>query len=84
MNQPNLPLAGATLSGYAHSKALDTRARRLFPDGVAAYSQTREPHPLYLTHAEGARLYDVDGNSYLDFMLGAGPAILGHCHPAIV
>jgi glutamate-1-semialdehyde 2,1-aminomutase len=39
---------------------------------------------LYLARAEGARLYDVDGNSYIDFMLGAGPAILGHRHPAIL
>lgn len=84
MNQPNLPLAGTALEGFARSQALDARARRLFPDGVAAYSQTREPHPLYLEHAQGARLFDVDGNSYIDFMLGAGPAILGHRHPAIV
>jgi len=84
MNQPNLPLAGTTLSALKHSQALDARARQLFPDGVAAYSQSREPHPLYLERADGARLFDMDGNSYLDFMLGAGPAILGHRHPAIV
>ncbi len=65
------------------SAALHRRALQLFPDGVAANSQMRAPHPVYLTHAEGARLYDVDGNAYIDFMLGAGPAILGHRHPAI-
>lgn len=65
------------------SHALHERALRVMPDGVGAYSQTRAPHPIYLKRAEGAYLYDVDGNSYIDFMLGAGPAILGHRHPGI-
>jgi glutamate-1-semialdehyde 2,1-aminomutase len=32
----------------------------------------------------GARLWDVDGREYLDFMMGYGPLILGHAHPAVV
>jgi glutamate-1-semialdehyde 2,1-aminomutase len=81
MNRPETPHATAPLAG---SRALHARARRVFPDGIGAYSQNRTPHPLYLTRAEGARLHDVDGNAYTDYMLGAGPAILGHRHPAIV
>jgi len=69
---------------FARSQALHERACAVFPDGIGAYSQSRAPHPLYLTRAEGARLYDVDGHAYVDYMLGAGPAILGHRHPAIV
>ena len=68
----------------ARSQALHARACATMPDGIGAYSQSRQPHPLYLERAEGAYLYDVDGNAYIDFMLGAGPAILGHRHPVIV
>ena len=71
-------------ASFAGSQALHERARAVFPDGVGAHSQLRAPHPLYLVRAEGARLYDVDGHAYVDYMLGAGPAILGHRHPAIV
>jgi len=82
MNKPERHFADAsTLHG---SRDLHARASAVFPDGVGAYSQQRRPHPVYLVRAEGARLHDVDGNSYVDYMLGAGPAILGHRHPAIV
>jgi len=81
MNEAIMPTPAATL---ARSQALHARALNVFPDGIGAFSQGRAPHPLYLTRAEGTRLYDVDGHVYVDYMLGAGPAILGHRHPAIV
>jgi len=84
MNRPERTPFAVTAPSFARSHALHARALQVFPDGVGGYSQARAPHPLYLTRAEGARLYDVDGNAYIDFMLGAGPAILGHQHPDIV
>lgn len=42
------------------------------------------PHPLFFTEAKGARIYDVDGNEYLDFTLSQGPMILGHSHPHVL
>ena len=36
------------------------------------------PVPLFFERGEGARLYDVDGNVHIDYVLGNGPAILGH------
>lgn len=36
------------------------------------------PHPLYVTHGKGSKMYDVDGNEYIDYLLAMGPAILGH------
>ncbi|HEX3812842.1 MAG TPA: aspartate aminotransferase family protein [Mycobacteriales bacterium] len=42
-----------------------------------------KPHPLYFERGAGSRLWDVDGNEYLDFVLGWGPLILGHSHPAL-
>ena len=66
------------------SAVFHDRARAVMPDGIAGYSQLRSPQPLYLSHAEGARIVDVDGTDYIDYMLGAGPLVLGHRHPAII
>jgi glutamate-1-semialdehyde 2,1-aminomutase len=43
-----------------------------------------KPLPLFFSSAAGSKLFDVDGNSYLDYTLAWGPLILGHSHPAIV
>ncbi|MER3405331.1 MAG: aspartate aminotransferase family protein, partial [Chloroflexota bacterium] len=37
-----------------------------------------QPVPLFFERAQGSRLYDLDGNSYIDYALGMGPVILGH------
>lgn len=37
-----------------------------------------------VSHGKGSKIYDVDGKEYIDFMLGSGPMILGHGHPAVV
>lgn len=42
------------------------------------------PHPLYFERGAGARLIDVDGHEYVDFVLGYGPLLLGHCPPKLV
>ena len=43
-----------------------------------------QPHPLFFDRAEGAMIYDVDGNGYIDYVLAQGPMILGHSHPAVL
>jgi len=40
-------------------------------------------YPRYVSRAEGAYLWDVDGNRYVDYILGYGPVVLGHAHPAV-
>ncbi|MDZ4819582.1 MAG: aminotransferase class III-fold pyridoxal phosphate-dependent enzyme, partial [Planctomycetota bacterium] len=40
-------------------------------------------HPLFIERAEGAYLYDIDVNRYIDYIGSWGPMILGHCHPAV-
>jgi glutamate-1-semialdehyde 2,1-aminomutase len=66
------------------SQALYARARRTLSGGVASSYQVREPWPIYLTHGEGQRVWDVDGTEYLDFHNGFGSMTQGHAHPAIV
>lgn len=73
-------LAGRTPS----SRALYERARRVLPLGVASSFQAAEPHPIYLSHGQGAEVWDVDGQRYADFHNGFGSMAVGHAHPKVV
>jgi glutamate-1-semialdehyde 2,1-aminomutase len=66
---------------------LRERAGRLFPGGVNSPVRSFRAvgvEPLVLVEGHGARVRDADGRTYLDYVGGWGPAILGHGHPAIV
>lgn len=41
-------------------------------------------NPVYIERGEGSRVYDIDGNEYIDYVLSWGPLILGHAHPKVV
>jgi len=60
------------------------RGMHSVPGGVHSSSRFRRPYPLYFARAEGAYLWDVDGNRYLDCNMGNGAIILGHRHPAVM
>jgi glutamate-1-semialdehyde 2,1-aminomutase len=67
------------------TRALYAEAQQYLAGGVSSDARRAvQPVPLYVDHAAGARLWDVDGNEYLDYVLGQGPLILGHSHPALV
>ena len=66
------------------SQAASARARDLLPLGVASSFQYYEPHPVVAARAKGSWLEDVDGNHYIDFNMGYGALLAGHCHPLIV
>ena len=40
--------------------------------------------PFFVDRAAGSRLWDADGNEYIDYVLSWGPLILGHAHPAVI
>jgi glutamate-1-semialdehyde 2,1-aminomutase len=42
------------------------------------------PHPIFISHGAGSWMWDVDGNDYVDYLLGYGPLVLGHAHPKLV
>jgi glutamate-1-semialdehyde 2,1-aminomutase len=42
------------------------------------------PHPIFIARGAGSRMWDVDGNEYVDYLLGYGPLVLGHAHPRLV
>jgi glutamate-1-semialdehyde 2,1-aminomutase len=63
------------------------RARQLMPGGVNSPARAFGAvggHPIFIDRAEGAYLFDVDGNRYVDYIGSWGPMILGHRHPKVV
>lgn len=61
------------------SKALYQRACRVIPGGINSNVRAvSEPIPLFYTHGKGGRIWDADGNEYIDYALGQGPMLLGH------
>lgn len=60
------------------SRALYEEACRHLAGGVPGNGAFREPYPLYVREAHGKHIVDVDGNEYLDLLMGGGPHILGH------
>jgi glutamate-1-semialdehyde 2,1-aminomutase len=69
------------------SGELFTEASRYIPGGAGSSARTVKfgwkPYPPFLAHGQGSRVTDVDGHSYVDYLLGLGPMILGHRHPVV-
>src|ERR687894_1101588 len=59
------------------------RAAAVMPGGVPSSFQRNDPWPVYLERGEGARVWDVDGNEYIDFHNGFGVMCVGHANYAI-
>ena len=71
----------------SRSQELQRRAERYLPGGVDSPVRAFRAvggHPPFLERAEGAYLWDADGNRYLDYFGSWGPMILGHAHPLVV
>jgi glutamate-1-semialdehyde 2,1-aminomutase len=66
------------------SAVLAARARNVLAGGVTSSWQITQPQPVWLSHGAGAKVYDADGNEYVDLHGGYGAALAGHAHPAIV
>ena len=66
------------------SLRLYEEARKRLPGGVPGNAGFRPPYPLYVDGASGPFLWDVDGNKYIDSLIGGGPHILGHSPPAVM
>jgi glutamate-1-semialdehyde 2,1-aminomutase len=70
---------------HENSTKLFEEAKRYFAGGVGSSARlTPERPPIYFEKGSGSRLYDVDGNEYIDYVLAWGPLILGHCPSTVV
>ena len=67
------------------SKQLFEEGRHKLVGGVASalHKAEWEEYPIFIERARGSRIYDVDGNEYIDYMGGYGPMILGYCPAAV-
>ncbi|TMD84738.1 MAG: aspartate aminotransferase family protein [Chloroflexi bacterium] len=66
------------------SDQLWKQAKQYIPRGVASSFQDAAPQPVFVDHGKGSRVWDVDGNEYVDFHNGFGVMVVGHAHPQIV
>jgi len=70
----------------SRNAALVERARRVVPGAMWGHQNAArlpQGYPQYFSRGEGCTLWDVDGNTYVDFMCAWGPIILGHRHPEV-
>jgi glutamate-1-semialdehyde 2,1-aminomutase len=68
----------------ASNAELLKRAYRIFPGASLGTFYLPENHEFVIQQGRGCRVWDVDGNEYLDYVMGSGPMVLGHAHPAVV
>jgi glutamate-1-semialdehyde 2,1-aminomutase len=66
-----------------NNQELFEESKRVLVGGVNSPVRAIEPYPFIVERGEGARLYDVEGKSYVDYCLAFGPLILGHNNPII-
>jgi glutamate-1-semialdehyde 2,1-aminomutase len=67
------------------SLELYERQKRIMASGVSGNARLgMKPYPLYVRKASGSKIIDVDGNEYINYMMGSGVMILGHSHPAVM
>src|SRR5574342_525198 len=69
-----------------HRRSIEYReeAKRRLPGGVSSSWQMWPPHPIYVSHGKGSRVWDIDGNGYVDYHNGYGVMVMGHAHPKVV
>src|SRR5256886_16604920 len=65
------------------SRRMAMEAAGSLAGGVTSSWQITAPQPDWLSHGRGSKIYDVDGNEYVDLHGGYGAALAGHGHPAI-
>lgn len=66
----------------SHSQLIIEHAQRYIPGGVSSANRLVEPN-LVFTRAQGAYIFDAEGNRYIDYHAAFGPLLLGHCNPEV-
>ncbi len=67
-----------------HHLGLLRAAREVLPGGILGTFVMPDEFALVLDRGRGSKVYDADGNEYIDYVLGSGPLVLGHAHPSVV
>ncbi len=72
---------------FTRSLQLFKRAQLSIPGGVNSpvrAFKSVETHPLFIERGKGSKIYDIDGNEFIDYVGSWGPLILGHCHETVI
>ena len=75
------------MRSYAKSEKAFEEAKGLMPGGVNSPVRAFKSvgmNPIFMDHGKGAKIYDIDGNEYIDYVLSWGPLIHGHSHDTVV
>ncbi|MBI2165102.1 MAG: aspartate aminotransferase family protein [Chloroflexi bacterium] len=67
-----------------HEADLVARAFRVLPGGTLGNTYLPQDEAVLVARGKGSHVWDVSGNEYVDYLLGSGPMVLGHAHPAVV
>jgi glutamate-1-semialdehyde 2,1-aminomutase len=81
-----MPFAAARPLPNEHDLALRQRAARVVPGGMTGHLNAAplpQGYPQFFERGQGCRVWDVDGNAFIDFMCSWGPNLLGHHHPEV-
>lgn len=77
-------MSEAWRSRSAEENRLLGEAARCLPGGVLGSARFPDDVAFVVKRGQGSKLYDVSGREYIDYLMGSGPLILGHSHPAVV
>ena len=75
------------MRSYENSKKALEKAVKLMPGGVNSPVRAFKSvnmDPIFMEHGKGSKVYDIDGNEYIDYVLSWGPLILGHADDQVV
>ena len=68
----------------ARNRAFQERAAKVFGGGTLSIWKLPDDVPVTLSRGQGAHVWDVDGREFVDYLMGSGPMLLGHCHPGVM
>ncbi|WP_422099344.1 aminotransferase class III-fold pyridoxal phosphate-dependent enzyme [Variovorax sp.] len=83
---PSVSSAASSPLSNQHDLQLRQRAAKVVPGGMTGHLNAAglpAGYPQFFERGQGCRVWDVDGNEYIDFMCSWGPNLLGHHHPAV-
>jgi glutamate-1-semialdehyde 2,1-aminomutase len=88
MNEQQQPMvSGTTGRNDEKARAAFERAQKVIPGGVNSPVRACKSvgvTPLFIERGQGSKVYDIDGQSYIDYVCSWGPLIAGHAHPAVL
>jgi len=71
-------------SKRARSKQAHLESEKLYPGGVQSIIRYFNPYPFHVERGKGGKIWDIDGNEYIDYCMAYGGVIAGHAHPRII